>query len=76
MENGVKPVYVCVCMCVFVQNLLTESVVEELAFSLALAADVLAQQVDVAEDDERRWKDRSSLVLDHHDVTLELPQQV
>ena len=65
-----------VCVCARRTRLLTESVVEELAFSLALAADVLAQEVDVAEDDERRRKDRSSLVLDHHDVTLELPQQV
>jgi len=43
---------------------------------LALATDVLAEQIDVTEDDERRWQNWSSLVLNDENVALELPQQV
>jgi len=43
---------------------------------LALAANVFAEQINVADDNERRRKNWPRFVLYHEDVSLEFPQQV
>ena len=58
------------------QHELTESTVKELVLVLTLLTDVLEDDVQVAEY-YKRWREEGPrLVLDHHDVTLELPYQI